>query len=105
MPAVMVIWPTMFIHAVTHAQLLPPSRYAQKYNPPAVGYAEASSAIEAATQRVKRLTIGQPTVLMTGPANLSPEPYSSTAPVRMEMIEKEMAKLENPPISRNSCCA
>src|SRR3954463_9254712 len=48
--------------------------------------------------------MGQPTVLITGPANLSPYPYSSTAPVRIEMIEKEMAKFEKPPISRKSCC-
>src|SRR4029079_1561853 len=105
MPAVMVIWPTMFIHAVTHAQVLPPSRYAQKYKPPAVGYAEASSAMEAATQSVKRLTIGQPTVLMTGPGRLRPDPKSRTAPARAEMIVNEMAKFENPPISRKSCCA
>src|SRR5205823_13394145 len=40
--------------------------------PPAVGYAEASSAIEAATHSVKRLTTGQPTELMTGPASFRP---------------------------------
>jgi len=28
-----------------------------------------------------------------------------TAPVRIEMIEKLMAKLLNPPISRSSSCA
>ncbi|HWS71309.1 MAG TPA: hypothetical protein VN605_04315 [Thermoanaerobaculia bacterium] len=54
---------------------------------------------------VNKLTIGQPTEFTTGPANLRPYPYSSTAPVRIEMMEKEMAKFENPPISRNSCCA
>src|SRR5512132_3592909 len=42
---------------------------------------------------------------MIGPASLSPWPYSRTAPVRTEMIVNEMAKLENPPISRKSCCA
>ena len=37
-----------------------------------MGYTEASSAIDAATHSVNRLTTGQPTELMTGPANFSP---------------------------------
>src|SRR5712691_8055553 len=104
-PAVIDTCPIMFSHAVTHAHRRPPSRNAQKYSPPAVGYALAISAIDAATASVKRLTTGHPTELTTGPANFSPYPYSSTAPVRMEMMEKETAKFENPPISRKSCCA
>src|SRR5690242_7610987 len=105
MPAVMATCPIMFSHAVVHAQVFPPSRNAQKYKPPAVGYAEAISAIDAATASVSTLTRGQPTEFTIGPANFSPYPYNSTAPVRIEMIENETAKFENPPISRKSCCA
>ena len=43
--------------------------------------------------------------MTTGPPAFKPTPYSVTAPVRMEMIENEMAKLEKPPMSRNNCCA
>src|SRR5262249_19005738 len=104
-PAVIETCPIMFSQAVAQAQPRRPRRKAQKYTPPAVGYAEAISAIDAATASVKTLTSGQPMELATGPANLRPYPNSSTAPVRMEMMEKETAKLENPPISRKSCCA
>ena len=37
-----------------------------------MGYADAISAIDAATHRVKTLTTGQPSVLITGPASFSP---------------------------------
>ena len=74
MPAVIVTCPTMFSHAVVHAHPRPPSRNAQKYSPPAVGYADASSAMLAAIARVSTLTIGHPTVFTIGPANLSPYP-------------------------------
>src|SRR5207249_1152409 len=104
MPAVIVTCPIMFNHAVSQAHPLPPRRNAQKYRPPAVGYADASSAMLAATASVKKLTTGQPTVLTIGPASFSPYPYRRIAPVRIEMIEKLTAKLEKPPISRKSCC-
>jgi hypothetical protein len=54
---------------------------------------------------VKRLTSGQPTEFTIGPASFSPWPKRRMAPVRTEMIENEMAKLEKPPISRKSCWA
>src|SRR3954447_9678225 len=104
MPAVIETCPIMFSHAVTHPHRRPPMVRAQKYRPPAVGYAEAISAIEAATHMVNMLTIGQPIEFAAGPANFSPYPYSSTAPVNMEMMEKETAKFAKPPISRRSCC-
>src|ERR1043165_9201525 len=71
-PAVIATCPIMFSHAVVHAHPRPPSLYAQKYRPPAVGYAEAISAIDAATKRVKTLTMGQPMEFALGPANLRP---------------------------------
>src|SRR5712671_3842690 len=98
-PAVIETWPIIFSQAVVQAHVRPPRRKAQKYNPPAVGYADAISAIDAATASV------QPIEFTTGPASFSPYPNSSTAPVRMEMMEKEMAKFEKPPISRKSCWA
>src|ERR1041384_3402090 len=61
--------------------------------------------MEAAIMSTKRLTIGQPTELTIGPANRNPKPNSRIAPVKMEMIEKESAKLETPPISRSNCWA
>ena len=39
--------------------------------PPAVGYAEASSAIEKATHRMKQLITGQPIEIATGPPLLN----------------------------------
>jgi hypothetical protein len=58
-----------------------------------------------ATASVKRLTSGHPNVISAGPPITSPCEYSVTAPVRMEMIENEIAKLEKPPMVRNSSCA
>jgi hypothetical protein len=57
----------------------------------------------AATHSVNTLTMGHPIVLIIGPANFSPYPYKRTAPVSIEIIENEIAKFENPPISRKSC--
>ena len=70
-----------------------------------MGYADAISAIDAATASVITLTSGHPTEFTIGPAYFSPYPKRRTAPVRMEMMEKETAKLEKPPICRKSCCA
>lgn len=57
--------------------------------------------MDAATHNGNRLTAGQPTVLlMMGPANFRPYPKRRMTPVRTEMTENEMAKFENPPISR-----
>src|SRR3954452_2079378 len=60
MPAVIETCPIMFSHAVTHPHRRPPMVRAQKYRPPAVGYADAISAIDAATHMVNMLKIGPP---------------------------------------------
>ena len=59
----------------------------------------------AATASVNTLTSGQPNAISAGPPITSPCEYNVTAPVRIEMIENEMAKFENPPIVRNSSWA
>src|SRR5262245_55519332 len=59
----------------------------------------------AATASVNNVAIGQPSVISRGPPISRPCPNSVTAPVRMEMMEKETAKLENPPIPRINSCA
>jgi hypothetical protein len=51
-----------------------------------------------ATVSVKSVTRGQPKAISAGPPIVRPCPKSVTAPVRIEIIENEMAKFENPPI-------
>ena len=58
-----------------------------------------------ATASVNSVTSGQPKAISAGPPITSPCSKSVTAPVRIEMIENEMAKFENPPIVRKSSCA
>ena len=58
-----------------------------------------------ATASVKRLTRGQPNAISAGPPTTSPCEYSVTAPVRIEMIENEIAKFENIFMRRSSSCA
>ena len=48
---------------------------------------------------------GQPQPLMPGSPYSSPQVERITAPVKIEMIEKEIAKFENPLIARGSSCA
>jgi len=45
-------------------------------------------------------TSGQPIEPATGPAEKRPAPKSVSAPDRIEMMVKEIAKFENPPIAR-----
>jgi hypothetical protein len=52
---------------VNHPQAGPPSREAHQYRPPAVGNAEASSAIDSPTMITKIDTIGQPIACCNGP--------------------------------------
>jgi len=54
---------------------------------------------------VNNVTSGQPKAISAGPPIVSPCPYRVTAPVRIEMMENEIAKFENPPIVRKSSCA
>ena len=58
-----------------------------------MGIADANSARAAATNNTKNVTSGQPIPITTGPPAVRPTPYKVTAPVRIEIIEKEMAKL------------
>ena len=83
----------------------PPSLEAQKYRAPAVGIAEAISPIAMATSTQKAPTSSQPQVMATGPPLLKARKYDVRHPARIEMIVKEMAKFENPPISRYSTWA
>ena len=48
------------------------------------------------TSRMKTDRIGQPHAIAAGPPLFQPRPKEVKQPARMEMIEKEMAKLENP---------
>src|SRR5262245_10312044 len=105
MPARTVILPIMLNHAVNQPHPLPPSSEDQWYIAPAVGRLEASSAMLIATVSVKKVTSGQPKAISAGPPIVSPWPYSVTAPVSIEMIENEIAKLEKPPIVRKSSWA
>src|SRR5579883_3123014 len=80
------------------------SRAAQKYSPPAVGYAEQISAMPIPTRRTKTPTSGQPMLMAIGPPETMAIPYDVIAPARIEMMENEMAKFEKPLNRRcNSC--
>lgn len=57
-----------------------------------MGKADASSANDRPMKTVKTATSGQPNSITRGPPAVSPAPYSVTAPVRTEMIEKLSAK-------------
>src|SRR5437016_5251644 len=105
MPARTVMLPTMLNQAVNQPHPLPPSLEDQWYIAPAVGSVDASSAMLIATVSVNRVTSGQPNAISAGPPIVSPCPYRVTAPVRIEMIENEIAKFEKPPIVRKSSCA
>src|SRR5262245_26806660 len=100
MPASAAIRPMMLQQATRHAQAGPPRAAAQWYLAPDVGFAEHSSDMQAATARVNSVATGQPRDISRGPPISKPYPNSVTAPVRIEMMENEMAKFENPPISR-----
>ncbi len=58
-----------------------------------------------ATSVTKPPTISQPHMTATGPPSLNPMKYDVRQPARIEMIVNEMAKFENPPISRYSTWA
>src|ERR1700709_369635 len=97
----------MLNHPVYQAQpflLRLARRPAQKYRPPAVGKREQTSAIPSATARTKIPTIGQPRLIADGPPALSAIEYEVMQPARIEMIENETAKFENPDIPRRSSC-
>ncbi len=66
---------------------------------------EAISPMAIATRMQNAPTSSQPHVITTGPPLLNPMKYEVRQPARMEMIVNEMAKFENPPISRYSTWA
>jgi len=72
--------------------------------PPEVGYAETSSLIAKPMSRMKKLTMGRPHQIATGPPLTQACPNVAKHPARMEMIENEMAKLEKPDQERDSSC-
>src|SRR3954470_9437312 len=72
--------------------------------PPEVGYAETSSDIVKPMIRMKTLRIGHDHEIEIGPPLLKPAPKVVKHPARIEMIENEMAKLENPDHERLSSC-
>ena len=58
-----------------------------------------------ATRTTKNPTISHPQVTAIGPPSLKAMKYDVRQPARIEMIVNEMAKFENPPISRYSTWA
>ncbi len=54
--------------------------------------------------RMNADTMGQPQEMATGPPLLNPCPNVVKQPARIEMIENEMAKFENPDQVRLSSC-
>src|SRR6476646_8689936 len=64
--------------------------------PPDVGYADTSSDIVNPTIRMSTLRIGHVHEIEIGPPLLKPAPKFVKQPARIEMIENEMAKFENP---------
>ena len=64
--------------------------------PPEVGYAETSSLSVNPMIRMKAEMIGQPHEMAIGPPLFQAWPKVVKHPARIEMIENEIAKLENP---------
>lgn len=95
MPAVTATWPSTLNQPVNQAQAAADrggaSRWAQKYRPADVGYAEQISAMDRPTNRVISPTATQPQVITAGPPVFMPNRYSVRQPERTEMIVKETA--------------
>ena len=72
--------------------------------PPEVGYADTSSLIVKPMIRMKTPRIGHDHEIEIGPPLLKPAPKFVKQPARIEMIEKEIAKLENPDQDRLRSC-
>src|SRR5215217_3334975 len=64
--------------------------------PPDVGYADTSSDMVKPMIRMKTPRIGQDHEIEIGPPLFQPAPKLVKQPARIEMMEKEMAKLEKP---------
>src|SRR3954465_12663016 len=72
--------------------------------PPEVGYADTSSLIVNPMIRMKTPRIGHDPEIEIGPPLLKPAPKLVKHRGRMEMIENEIAKLENPDHERCRSC-
>ena len=72
--------------------------------PPDVGYADTSSDIVKPMMRMNTPRIGQVHEIEIGPPLLNPAPKLVKHPARIEMIENEIAKLENPDQDRFRSC-
>src|ERR1700686_4966259 len=72
--------------------------------PPEAGYAETSSARHSPMNRISAARMGQPQAMAAGPPPFHPPEKGVKQPARIEMIEKEMAKFENPDQDRFSSC-
>ena len=55
--------------------------------------------------RMNAAKIGQPQAIAAGPPLFQPSPNEEKQPARIEMIENEIAKLENPDQDRSSSWA
>ena len=72
--------------------------------PPEVGYAETSSDMVNPMIRMKTPRIGHDHEIEIGPPLFKPAPKLVKHPARIEMIENEIAKLENPDQLRFRSC-
>src|SRR4051812_22506383 len=72
--------------------------------PPDVGNADTSSDIVKPMTRMKALRMGQDHEIEIGPPLFQPAPKLVKQPARIEMMENEIAKLENPDQLRFSSC-
>jgi hypothetical protein len=70
--------------------------------PPEVGMAETSSPMHSPTTRISAVAIGQPQLMAIGPPLFQPMKKLMKGPLRMEITEKEIAKLEKPDQDRLS---
>src|ERR1700759_5678996 len=69
--------------------------------PPDVGYADTSSLMVKPMIRMKMPRIGHDHEIEIGPPLLKPAPKLVKQPARIEMMENEMAKFENPDHARS----
>src|SRR5262245_63295737 len=88
--------PARLNQAVAQPQPRPPRIDAQWYSPPAVGNAEATCPIVAATTRANRQPSGQPRPIEAPPTLHRPRWNEVMPPARMQRIDIETAKLEKP---------
>ena len=72
--------------------------------PPDVGNADTSSDMHSPMTRMKADTIGHPQAIAAGPPLFHPAKKVVKHPARIEMIENEIAKFENPDQDLLSSC-